>query len=120
MFLGLRTVIYPTDDLDAAKEWFTGVVGHGPYFDQPFYVGYEVGGYELGVMPRGQDGQPDGPITYWGVEDADASYQALLDAGARPNRAPSEVGEGIKTGDVIEPSGNVLGIIENPHFTGGQ
>ncbi len=51
---GLRTVIYPSPDLDAAKTWWTGFLGFGPYFDEPFYVGYNVGGYE----PRGEQGFP--------------------------------------------------------------
>ena len=48
---GLRTVIYPAPDLDAAKAWWTALLGQEPYFDQPFYVGYEVAGYELGLLP---------------------------------------------------------------------
>src|SRR5438552_6790905 len=51
--LGLRTLIYPVTDLDAAKAWFTELVGFGPYFDEPFFVGFSVGGYELGLLPDG-------------------------------------------------------------------
>jgi len=56
MLLGLRTVVYPVTDLDAAKAWYASLVGHAPYFDQPFYVGFEVGGFELGLMPDGEAG----------------------------------------------------------------
>ena len=62
MLLGLRTTIYPTADLEASKAWFTGLLGFGPYFDEPFYVGYEVGGYELGLNPDAD--VADGAVTY--------------------------------------------------------
>jgi catechol 2,3-dioxygenase-like lactoylglutathione lyase family enzyme len=48
MFLGLRTVIYPAPDLAAAKVWYAKVLGAAPYFDEPFYVWFSVGGFELG------------------------------------------------------------------------
>ena len=53
MLLGLRTVMYHVDDLNAAKEWYAQVLGFQPYFDEPFYVGFNVGGYELGLHPDG-------------------------------------------------------------------
>ena len=71
MLLGLRTAIYPVGDLAAARDWYTKVVGHAPYFDQPFYVGFEVGGFELGLIPDGKAGR-DGPQPLWGVADAAA------------------------------------------------
>ena len=114
MFIGLRTVIYPAPDLAASKAWFSGVLGQAPYFDEPFYVGYEVGGFELGLNPEADPG--DGPVTYWGVRDADAALAALLDAGAAAHSAVTEVGGGIRVASVREPAGGVLGIIENPHF----
>ena len=113
-FLGLRTAIYPTDDLAASKAWYTDVLGFAPYFDEPFYVGFNVGGYELGLLPRGNPG--DGPTAYWGVPDAAAAFDDLVAAGAAPKDPVSDVGGGILTASVIEPGGGVLGIIENPHF----
>jgi catechol 2,3-dioxygenase-like lactoylglutathione lyase family enzyme len=56
MMLGLRSVIYPVRDLAAAKAWYAGVLGAAPYFDQPFYVGFAVGGFELGLVPNGTPG----------------------------------------------------------------
>ena len=56
MLLGLRTAIYPVRDLDEAKAWYANVIGHAPYFDQPFYVGFNVGGFELGLVPDGTPG----------------------------------------------------------------
>ena len=112
MFLGLRTVIYPVADLAAATAWYTEVLGFGPYFEEPFYVGFEVGGYELGLLPNG----PTGIRTYWGVKDAEAAVAELVSKGATIADPVTEVGEGIKTGAVTDPQGNVVGIIENPHF----
>lgn len=114
MFLGLRTAIYPAPDLERSKKWFTEVLGVDPYFDQPFYVGFNVGGFELGLDP---DGAPaDGCRTYWGVGDAEAALASLKAAGASEESAVSEVGGGIRVASVREPGGSLLGIIENPHF----
>lgn len=114
MLLGLRTVIYPAADLAAGKAWFTALLGAGPYFDEPFYVGFEVGGYELGLVPAADP--TSGPVTYWGVPDVAAALASLLDAGAAPHEDVREVGGGIRVASVVEPGGSVLGVIENPHF----
>jgi catechol 2,3-dioxygenase-like lactoylglutathione lyase family enzyme len=114
MFLGLRTVIYPAPDLAASKAWYAALLGVEPYFDEPFYVGFDVGGYELGLHP-----ETDVAETYWGVEDIEAAHAALLAAGATERSPVSDVGEGIRVATVLEPSGAVLGIIQNPHFQAG-
>jgi catechol 2,3-dioxygenase-like lactoylglutathione lyase family enzyme len=114
--LGLRTVIHPAPDLAASKAWFTQLLGFGPYFDEPFYVGFSVAGYELGLLP---DGDPaDGAITYWGVDDVPAAMDAALGLGATEHVAASEVGDGIVTGSVRSPQGAIVGFIYNPHFAG--
>jgi predicted enzyme related to lactoylglutathione lyase len=111
---GLRTVIHPVTDLDAAKAWWTELLGFGPYFDQPFYVGFEVAGYELGLLP---DGDPaDGALTYWGVEDCQAAVDAAVALGAEVHVPPADVGEGIVTATVRTPQGSIVGFIVNPHF----
>jgi catechol 2,3-dioxygenase-like lactoylglutathione lyase family enzyme len=117
VLLGLRTVIYPAPDLAAAKAWWASVLGSDPYFDQPFYVGFDVGGYELGLDPDPAAGGA-GPRTYWGVADAGAALAELLSHGARPHTEVTDVGEGIRVASVLEPSGHIVGIIENPHFVG--
>jgi predicted enzyme related to lactoylglutathione lyase len=119
MFLGLRTAIYPVPDLGKAKAWYARAVGAEPYFDQPFYVGFAVGGFELGLIP---DGTPSvhGPQVLWGVDDAGAELKRLLAIGATELEPVSEVGEGIKVAAVRDPFGNRLGIIENPHFKTGD
>ena len=114
MFLGLRTVIYPAPDLDASKRWFTEVLGSEPYFDEPFYVGYNVAGYELALDPNGDTAR--GPVTYWGVPDVAVAVASLTDAGAAPGDEVTEVGGGIRVATVLEPGGSTLGLIENPHF----
>jgi catechol 2,3-dioxygenase-like lactoylglutathione lyase family enzyme len=114
MFLGIRTVIYPAADLQASKAWFTARLGFGPYFDEPFYVGFNVGGYELGLDPNADPA--GGAIGYWGVDDAAATLAELVAAGATARGELGEVGDGIKVVTVLEPGGAILGIIENPHF----
>ena len=112
---GLRTVIYPAPDLDAAKRWWTGLLGFEPYFDQPFYVGFAVAGYELGLLP---DADPaDGALTYWGVAAVPAAVSAALAAGASVLSPASEVGDGIVTATVRTPDGSAVGLIFNPHFS---
>jgi predicted enzyme related to lactoylglutathione lyase len=117
-FLGLRTAIYPVDDLEKAKAWYTQVLGTPPYFAEPFYVGFNVGGFELGLNPDLSKTQPGagGAVAYWGVQDAGAALARLLGLGAREHEALQDVGEGIRVATVLDPFGNVLGIIENPHF----
>jgi predicted enzyme related to lactoylglutathione lyase len=115
MILGLRTVIYPVGDLNAARHWYTEVLGRAPYFDQPFYVGFNVGGFELGLIPDGQPGA-SGSQALWGVNDAQATFDRLLTLGAKPLEPVTSVGEGIRVAAVADPFGNRFGIIENPHF----
>jgi predicted enzyme related to lactoylglutathione lyase len=114
---GLRTVIHPVDDLDAAKAWWTAFLGFGPYFDEPFYVGFEAAGYELGLLP-GSD-PADGALTYWGVEDAQAAVDAAVALGAEIHGPATEVGDGITTATVRTPQGSIVGFIVNPHFQAG-
>ena len=115
LFLGLRTVIYSAPDLNRAKEWYSRALGIDPYFDEPFYVGFNVGGFELGLVP---DGEPSaaGVLVYWGVPDANAELARLAALGATVHDAVKDVGGGIKVASVRDPFGNQFGIIENPHF----
>jgi predicted enzyme related to lactoylglutathione lyase len=113
MLLGLRTAIYHVDDIEAGKRWYTKLLGVTPYFDQPFYVGYNVGGYELGLTP---DASHKALGIYWGVQNIQAAHARLLELGAAPRTEITDVGDNILTADVLDPWGNVFGIIENPHF----
>ena len=115
MILGLRTAIYPSPDLAAARRWYTEVLGVAPYFDEPFYVGFSVGGFELGLVPDADPGT-SGPQPLWGVANIEAAHARLLQLGARPLDPIVEVGGGIRVAAVLDPSGNRLGLIENPNF----
>ena len=137
-FLGLRTCIYRVPDLAAATEWYAKVLGFQPYFNEPFYVGFNVGGYELGLQPLpavalATEGPAvalakEGPAsakatadkenieTYWGVDDIQATFAHLLACGATAKDQPDNVGEEIWVATVKDPWGNILGIIKNPHF----
>jgi predicted enzyme related to lactoylglutathione lyase len=119
-FLGLRTVVYHVADLIAARDWYAGVLQFDPYFDTPYYVGFNVGGFELGLHPieseQNRDAGQGNSVVYWGVPDAETELARLLELGATPRSDIQEVGEGIKVADVLDPFGNVLGIIENPSF----
>jgi predicted enzyme related to lactoylglutathione lyase len=115
MLLGLRTAIYPAPDLAKAKSWYSKFLGQEPYFDQPYYVGFSVGGFELGLLPNAAPGTA-GAQPYWGVRKIDETYAKLLALGATALEPVRDVGEGIKVAAVADPFGNRLGIIENPNF----
>jgi hypothetical protein len=111
---GLRTLIHPVADLGAATAWWTDFLGFGPYFEEPFYVGFEVAGYELGLLP----GHPvdDGALSYWGVDDVETAMAEAIASGATEHTPATEVGEGIITGTVWTPHSGIVGFIVNPHF----
>ena len=116
--LGLRTAIYYVPDMNKAKAWYRSVLAIDPYFDQPFYIGFNVGGFELGLHPAGDGPAPGSgsPATYWGVERMTVAWPRLLGLGATAVSAPQDVGGGIQVATVRDPFGNLFGIIENPHF----
>ena len=115
MILGLRTAIYPAPDLAAAKKWYSCLLEIEPYFDQPFYVGFLVGGFELGLLPSATPGVI-GPQPLWGVMSAVESYARLISLGATELEPVTDVGENIKVAAVLDPFGNRFSIIENPNF----
>lgn len=115
--LGLRTTIYPAPDLDASKRFFTELLGVQPYFDESFYVGFTVAGYELGLDPHADPA--DGALTYWGVADAADAHDRLVAEGAASVNGPTDVGDGIRVALVRVPGGVAFGVIENPHFQSG-
>ncbi len=115
MILGLRTVVYPAPDLTRGREWYAQALGQEPYFDQPFYVGFSVGGFELGLIPYGVPSS-DGPVTYWGVEDLAGQVARLTQLGGTVHEPPKDVGGGIQVATIKDPFGNLFGLIYNPHF----
>lgn len=118
MFKQLASAIYYAPDIAKAKAWYSQVLDIRPYFDEDFYVGFNVGGYELGLQPGPRDGLQGlgGSVPYWRVDDIEASFERLLELGATAVNQVEDVGDGIKTAMVEDPFGNALGIIQNPHF----
>lgn len=116
--LGLRTTIYKVADITAAKEWYTKAFETDPYFDEPFYVGFNVAGYELGLQPEENPAieKADSVATYWGVNEVESEFNRLISLGATAHEQPEEVGGGIVVATVKDPWGNVVGLIFNPHF----
>src|SRR5262245_58135924 len=116
-FLGLRTAIYHAPDLAKGKAWYSKILVIEPDFDQPFYVGFNVGGYELGLDPDPFTSAGAGSVVlYWGVADANAALKRLLSLGAAERTNVQDVDEGIRIATVLDPFGNLFGVIENPHF----
>ncbi|HEV7300901.1 MAG TPA: VOC family protein [Tepidisphaeraceae bacterium] len=116
MILGLRTAIYPVADLAAAKAWYGQVLNAKPYFDEPFYVGFSSGGFELGLLPSEEAGI-GGVQAYWAAVSVADEFARLVSLGATVHEPPRDVGAGIKVASVIDPFGNRFSIIENPHFS---
>lgn len=116
MVLGLATVTCKVRDLAAAKQWYANVFGVTPYFDEPFYVGFNIAGYELGLMPDPAGGSAGGSVAYWRVPVIQQAFDHFVKSGATVVAAVEDVGGGIKVATVSDPDGNLIGLIENPHF----
>lgn len=116
--LGLRTLIYPSDNLAADKAWWVDVLDIDPYFDQPFYVGFNVGGYELGLDPNAA--MADGPRTYFGVDDVRVAVEHFVAHGCTIHEPIIETGDDIVVATVKKLNGQLLGLIYNPHFKAVQ
>ncbi|WP_026678532.1 VOC family protein [Fictibacillus gelatini] len=120
---GLTTVSFWTDDLAAAKNWYSELLGIEPYFERPGYAEFRLGDYqhELGLIdsryaPGGSSTGPAGAVVYWHVDDVTATFKQLLSMGAKEYEAPTERGEGFITASVVDPFGNILGIMYNQHY----
>ena len=116
--LGLRTTIYKVSDIGKARDWYERAFETKAYFDEPYYVGFNIGGYELGLQPE------EGPkrekiesvVTYWGVDKIQDVYDRLITLGATENEKPYNVGGEMMTATLKDPFGNVIGLIYNPYF----
>lgn len=126
---GLSTISFWAADVEAAKDWYTQLLGIKPYFIRPptpapaAYVEFRVGDYqhELGIIdskypPPSAATTPGGAVAYWHVDDLRGTYEKLLAMGATEYQAPTDREEGFVTGAVIDPFGNVLGVMHNPHY----
>lgn len=116
--LGLRTTAYKVSDIENAKKWYTFAFETKPYFDKPFYVGFNIGGYELGLQPEDTPDSVKGEnvVTYWGVSDIVKVFSRFVGLGAVPHEEPQNVGGEIMVASVKDPWGNIIGIIYNPEF----
>ncbi|MGM1063738.1 VOC family protein [Saccharothrix sp. Mg75] len=124
MLRGLTTTSFFAADLDAAAAWYTELLGTEPYFRVPGgYLEWRIGDYqhEFGIVnsayaPHDVTDAPAGAIAYWAVDDLDATLTRLTELGARPHHPPTVRGEGFVTASVLDPFGNVLGIMTNAHY----
>ena len=124
---GLTTMVLTADDVDAAADWYSDTLGIGPYFRRPetgpaAYVEFRIGPDEdeLGIMnrayaPAGSSGA-GGSTTYWQVDDVESALDALLARGAQIHAPTTERGGGFTTASIIDPFGNVLGLMHSPHW----
>jgi predicted enzyme related to lactoylglutathione lyase len=113
MFKKLRTVIYHVPDIIAAKNWYISATGIIPYFDEPFYVGFDINGFELGLDPDASH-VPAGnqTVSYWAVDDIDMAVAKLVSIGATIFQSPVNVGGTIIVSVVEDPFGNHIGLIQ--------
>ena len=122
MLRGLCTISYYAADLEAAKRWYTELLGVEPYFDRPGYAEFRVGDYqhELGVIDSryapDQATGPAGAVGFWQVDDVTAALEKLLTMGAKEHQRLTDRGAGFITASVVDPFGNILGIMHNPHY----
>lgn len=128
MLRGLTTVNYLAEDVAAAVDWYAALLGVQPYFSRsvegtPAYAEFRIGDYqhELGILDcrfaaAGQPGQAGGAVVYWHVDDVQASFDRLLALGATAHEEPVERGPGFVTASVIDPFGNLLGVMYNQHY----
>lgn len=122
MLRGMATVSYFADDHEAARKWYTEFLGVEPYFHRPGYAEFRIGDYqhELGLIDRkyvpASAGGPSGEIVYWHVDDLEATVARLHELGAKEHEPITERGPGFVTASVVDPFGNVLGVMTNAHY----
>ena len=101
-----------------AKEWYQKAFNTEPYFNEPFYVGFNIGGYELGIMPEEipTTDKVEGSVAYWGVKHINEAQQYFIDCGATVDQEPTNVGGETLVASIKDPWGNIIGLIYNPEF----
>jgi predicted enzyme related to lactoylglutathione lyase len=120
---GLSTISFYATDHDAAKKWYSELLGIQPYFEVPGYFEFRIGDYqhELGIIdsryaPEGGPAHPGGAILFWHVDDLKATLEKLISMGAKEYQPITDRTEGFVTAAVTDPFGNILGIMYNPHY----
>ncbi|REJ76453.1 MAG: VOC family protein [Acidobacteria bacterium] len=116
-FIGLATSAYFVPDLEKGKAWYAKAFCVEPYFDEPFYVGFDINGYELGIQPADENRQTgNSTIAYWAVKDIHEMYKRFIELGATEHEKPMDVGGGVVVAAVKDPWDNLIGLIFNPEF----
>src|SRR6476469_7969214 len=110
---GIKTVLHPVSDLAAAKPVYTALLGVEPQADAPYYVGYDVAGQHIGLVPGGGPQGMTAPVAYWHVSDIEAKIAEMTAAGAKLKEAAHDVGGGRLVATVTDPDGNVLGLLQD-------
>ena len=110
---GVKTIVYPVRDLDRAKALFTELAGT-PTTDSPYYVGFDAGGQDIGLDPRGHDQGLTGPLAYFHVVDIAARVKALQAAGAELRSDVRDVGGGKLVATLTDADGNAFGVLQEP------
>lgn len=110
---GIKTVLHPVSDLPKAKAMYTALLGVPPQTDEPYYVGFQAAGQQIGLLPAGTAQGMTGPVAYWHVPDIQAKLAEVTAAGATVKEAAHDVGGGRLVATVIDPDGNVLGVIQD-------
>jgi predicted enzyme related to lactoylglutathione lyase len=114
MTTGMKTVVYPVRDAAAAREYYRTLLGVDPHSDTPYYVGFTVGGQEIGLDPHGHAKGMTGPVGYWHVDAVRPTVDRLVAAGAELAGEVTDVGGGTLMATLTDPDGNVLGLIQKP------
>jgi predicted enzyme related to lactoylglutathione lyase len=110
---GIRTVLHPVSDLTTAKAVYAALVGVPPQTDESYYVGFEVEGQHIGLVPGGGPQGMTSPVAYWHVPDIEAKLAEVTTAGATVKEPAHEVGGGRVVATVTDPDGNVLGLLQD-------
>ncbi len=110
---GIKTVLHPVSDLEAAKAVYTALLGMPPQTDGPYYVGYEAEGQQIGLVPGGGPQGMTSPVAYWHVADIEAKLAEVTAAGATVKDPARNVGGGRLVASFTDPDGNVLGLVQD-------
>ena len=111
---GIKTVLHPVSDLEAAKPVYAALLGIDPQTDSPYYVGFEAEGQQIGLVPGGAAQGMTSPVAYWHVADIEAKLAEVTAAGGTVKESPRNVGGGRLVASFTDPDGNVLGLIQDP------
>jgi predicted enzyme related to lactoylglutathione lyase len=110
---GIKTVLHPVSDVEAAKAVYSALLGQPPQHDASYYVGFDVEGQHIGLVPGGGPQGMTSPVAYWHVSDIEAKLAEVTAAGAAFKEAPHDVGGGRLVASFTDPDGNVLGLIQD-------